>query len=717
MPFDGLRFPKIRPLLVILGLALVAVLPAVLVGTRSDACSPFPPMMLVAQEGAVLAAPVVPLSDALAEMGVIEPPEPLRSAPDKPAVRTADADRKEVHEVLIALDVPVAERERLVRAHGRFRAAVVRYLEAVRDWERRTAYWRPTGPPPPPPTAHLPPIPEALPTEFELYLRGAAAYHRERFDEARKAWKTLLELPAKDRRHRSVWAAYMLGRTALDEDPETAERWFLRARQLAAQGFTDVLDLAHDALGWLGRIELDRERPARALGLYARQAADGRDRGAILSLSRAADRLARAGPEQLAEAAADPFARRAFTAYLIAHPNALGRRAPDWPRLSREAGEEPFPEATLRAREAYGSGRFDDARRWLEAAPAEDPMALWLRGKLLVREGELDRAAETLRRAATGLPKETVGNWNQWATEWVERHPRAVAAEARAEAALVELSRGRFEEALDLFVRVGARGDAAYVAERVLTAEELQSWIDREAPIFGGDPRNPGPLPLESRLRWLLARRLVRLDRIDEALPYFVPIRRWGSRATVTALARRLRDALICGRGEAEGNECHGGDRADGYWQAALLTRYNGAALRGTELGPDWWFAYQGALDLGSVEAWFGPRREFRFLPATEEEIERLHRHGPEPPERWHYRHAAADLAWEAARLLPDGSERKATILATAGTWLKHRDPEAADRFYKALVHCCRNTELGRQADERRWFPPVESPIPSRRRP
>ena len=45
--------------------------------------------------------------------------------------------------------------------------------------------------------------------------------------------------------------------------------------------------------------------------------------------------------------------------------------------------------------------------------------------------------------------------------------------------------------------------------------------------------------------------------------------------------------------------------------------------------------------------------------------------------------------------------------LATAGTWLKARDPEAARPFYKALLDCCGDTKLGQEAQRVRWFPEV----------
>ncbi len=55
--------------------------------------------------------------------------------------------------------------------------------------------------------------------------------------------------------------------------------------------------------------------------------------------------------------------------------------------------------------------------------------------------------------------------------------------------------------------------------------------------------------------------------------------------------------------------------------------------------------------------------------------------------------------------MMPDQSDQTALVLCEAGTWLKNRDPKAADRFYKALARRCGQTSLGRLADSVRWFP------------
>ena len=69
-------------------------------------------------------------------------------------------------------------------------------------------------------------------------------------------------------------------------------------------------------------------------------------------------------------------------------------------------------------------------------------------------------------------------------------------------------------------------------------------------------------------------------------------------------------------------------------------------------------------------------------------------------------RPAAADQ-----RVKPDRSSNVLSLRSERSQrlWLQHRDPAAADRFYKALVRRCGRTALGRQADELRWFPKLEA--------
>ena len=131
--------------------------------------------------------------------------------------------------------------------------------------------------------------------------------------------------------------------------------------------------------------------------------------------------------------------------------------------------------------------------------------------------------------------------------------------------------------------------------------------------------------------------------------------------------------------------------------------------LLGTELGPDW-HIWDGGFEEGVTwEARAANREEAKANFASTNEIERASSRATDPDRRFHYRYQAAFLGWEAAKLLPNDSDETALVLWTAGTWLKARDPETADIFYKALVRRCRRTELGAAADLKRWFPEMDA--------
>jgi FOG: LysM repeat len=57
---------------------------------------------------------------------------------------------------------------------------------------------------------------------------------------------------------------------------------------------------------------------------------------------------------------------------------------------------------------------------------------------------------------------------------------------------------------------------------------------------------------------------------------------------------------------------------------------------------------------------------------------------------------------------MPNNTDETARMLCVAGSWLKNRDPETADLFYKSLVRRNRKTALGAEADRRHWFPEID---------
>lgn len=553
-------------------------------------------------------------------------------------------------------------------------------------------------------------VPQPLLPEFADYLEGAIAFHDGRPDAAARAWERLLRRPAGERRFRSTWAAFMLGKLRLRSDPDRAVKSFQLTRELASQGFVDSLGLAASSLGWEAWAERGRGRYDRALALYAQQMRTGDDT-AFSSLKLTSAAALRAGPEALAAVARDPEARAIVTAWLITHEDEPGQ---EWQEALRAADVRDAAGADRLAWAAYLAGDFAAAASWLDLAQEESPMAKWVRARLLLRDGRLEEARMLLASLSGDLGSLGIGLEEAMSIVYESGEVLAAPERALGEEAAVRVVQRDYTGALDRFLRAGYWMDTAYLAEQVLTLDELKAYVDANwpadlaaryrppagedawEPLLVGGYTTPPPERLAREVRYLLGRRLAREGRRRDAAGYLPPEHR--------PAFERMSAHLNAGRDRRR----PAAERARELFQAACLTRHQGMALTGTEVEPDWTLV-EGDYN---VEDWtFGSRdarRQNRVLKETPDEAARVKRHRVRPWKRFHYRYRAADLAWEAAGLLPSGDE-KAEMLATAGSWLGARDPQAAERFYKQLVRCCGSTDLGRKADELRWFPEADA--------
>jgi len=206
----------------------------------------------------------------------------------------------------------------------------------------------------------------------------------------------------------------------------------------------------------------------------------------------------------------------------------------------------------------------------------------------------------------------------------------------------------------------------------------------------GNDPRDG----LREKIRYLLARRLTRMLRGDEAREYYPA--QW--QPDFDELATSLRTAWDESRPPEQ--------RIDAFVEAAIKTRNEGMELLGTELAPDW-HCFDGNSE-GELTASIRTNEKFTLMPASPDELFRYAQHSADPEFRFHYRYQAAFLAWEAAKMMPDDSEDLARILCVSGSWLKVRDPQTADLFYKTLARRCPNTEIGAEANRIHWFPGLD---------
>lgn len=636
---------------------------AVVAATAAFACGPFfPATVLDKGDPGLLRPPVTAFRSILDSLA--PPPSEFKAVPS-PRIPYHNPDF-----AALTLSGELAD----LRAAGATEAVVARHLQ------RRQL--------PDDPKDYREPDPMTdLPREFSLYFTGAVALRKDNLNAARDAFAGVLALPAAERRYKTVWAAYMLGKVAFRSgDKNQAADWFARTREFARTGFVDSTGLAAASIGDEARIAFDRKDWFQACELYLRQYATG-DTTALNSLRfTAAGAVGDPNSDVFARFAKEPGPRAVLTARLLerygnpmagnldeSYPFAYDDEGTDTEKPLRrwlaalEKENTGSREAGLFALAAYQAGAFNDCARWLKLAPADQAGPNWLRAKLALRDGRIDEATALLASLVcqTAAPFDAPANVPQ----------------LQGELAQLRLARRDYADALRLLLHGHYWEDAAYVAERVLSIDELVHFIATE-PDLGEDA---------PRIKHLLARRLMRAGREIEADAY-LPKEYAAVLAEFTAHLKAggdlSRPAAVRGLSLA---------------RAAEILRKSGMELQGTELAPDFAInegSYQGYSSVLNTRSKAGG-----IAKPSDDEITRALAVQVTPNRRYHYRYQAADLAWQAALLLPDNSTELAELLTEAGGWLKARDPLAAERFYKALVNRCPDTDAGREAKRAHWFP------------
>jgi LysM repeat protein len=703
------------------------------------ACGPsFPNNLLDQGDEAVLVAPVTGFEAELARMRLATsrfqalPPE----GNNQRSSYAAQAAAAEANDLAAALKKAKASEE--VRESARKSQAAVRdrlskYLAEVEAWED-TRPWtfddngshrgEPEKPKPVLPAIE---ISAALPSEFQLYLKGFVDWSSGGKEAARASWEALLNLPPGERHWKSTWAAFMLGKAWADSDADAAIKYFKQVRTLARAGFVDSTGLAAASLGFEAKVYLKQENYRLALQLYLEQLATG-DGTAAVSLRLVCQAAIQSGSLNLASLANDPQARKVVTAFLISS-KAVQVDSPGktttlgfWLEAIEAADVKDVDSADQIALAAYQAGNMEQSQRWLDRA-RHSVISDWLQAKLLLRAGKVDQATALLSKVCYRFPVVEPENDLPESEHQFQDHVYVddndtwaesitAARHALGELGVLQLARHEYAQSLDALLRAGFWGDAAYVAERVLSLDELKNYVDQNWPAENSPPAPAKPASegvaqapasvtspslLRKEIRYLLARRLMRGIRGDEARAYYPE--EWLPRFD------QLCDFLRTGWDTSVATN----QRAESLFAAAMVVRTNGMELLGTEVQPDW-HIHEGSFEYGVT--WEERQTNTigaKFLKATQEELRRASQHQADPEQRFHYRYQAAFLAWEAAKYMPNNSDETARVLCTAGSWLKGRDSDTADIFYKALVRRNRLTAVGAEADRRRWFPDIDA--------
>ena len=519
----------------------------------------------------------------------------------------------------------------------------------------------------------------SLPPELKLYLAGAVAFNAGDHGLAAEYFQKVLALPADQRVLRSTWAAYSLGRALFamsseaDAGPDVlaqSAKAFEQARQLSIVGFSDPLELGVASLGEEARVARTAGDWNRAIELYATQNLQGSAVG-YTSLKLLVADLAALPEDQLAVLLEGKPVQQLVTASLISR---LGWSFGDQPpnelkliKLLQNSTRGSLDNADRLAAVNYQQGDYASAKAFLEHA-GDGGLAWWLRAKLAVRDGDKNAAAAAYAKAAQAFPQNE--SWGERRTPDWDFETLQPKCRVEGESAILALQRGDYLQAFDQLYRSKDIYwfDAATVAERVLTVDELKQYVDTQVPapppLTQQDRDNYVQLPVAAKLRNLLGRRLLREERYDEAPAYFENVE-LQHKATWYGQWRH----------DAE-SKWWPTKRAFAYYQAATLARFDGMELLGYEMSPDY-ATFGGNYSLENSELKVGSL-------VAEGEVKRQLASAALPDQRYHYRFVATALASRAADNLPHSSAAFAAVLCDAAGWNSSLEEESA--FYQRYV-------------------------------
>ncbi|RON55546.1 hypothetical protein [Pseudomonas frederiksbergensis] len=513
----------------------------------------------------------------------------------------------------------------------------------------------------------------SLPMDLRLYLAGAIAFNAGDHGLAAEYFQKVLALPADQRALRSTWAAYSLGRALFAMSDEAgaspgllaqSQKAFEQARQLSIDGFSDPLELGVASLGEEARVVLTAGDWNRAIKLYATQNIHGSAVG-YSSLKQLMGELGALPDDQLAELLKGKTVQQLVTASLVSRVGwSFGDQPPSEKKLIQllqNSTRGSLDNADRLAAMNYQQGDYASAKAFVEHA-GDGGLAWWVRAKLALREGDKTAAAAAYAKAAQAFPQDE--SWGgrrtaDWDFESVQPKCRV-----EGESAILALERGDYLQAFDQLYR--SKGvywlDAATVAERVLTVDELKHYVDTQVPappaLTQQERDNYVPLPVAASLRNLLGRRLLREERYDEAPGYFDNVE-LQNKAKAYAHFRHEADAAWWPT-----------TRAAALFGAATFARYSGMEILGYEMAPDY-ATFGGNYSLETPELKVGPL-------VAEGEVQRQQASAAKPDERYHYRFVATALASRAADNLPRTSQAFAAVLCTASSWNSSLEEQSA---------------------------------------
>lgn len=580
------------------------------------------------------------------------------------------------------------------------------------------------------PKKERPAIPDGLPAGFAAYETGAALWHEKDFTGAAGTWARLLTLPAGERSPVEAATHLMLAKHFLTLKDEAATKRHIEAlRACVRAGAPDPVGYA--AYSYQLERHLARDNWEVLENLLVQAGAEMDSEFIEFHLRRHCTALLAEAPKEETGALVEKFrnsmrdhprVRRLIGAYLVS-VGGLGSASnlhrasmANWIRLL-DGIPGPLEEYSKIAASSYSFGEYKMAEKFVSRAPVEDPLAALVASRLSLRQGSPDSAAKSLSTAVpenrilfspregryTGRPYKhprfspgfaEEADSGEFTSDYGEQYYLAATHLSRAagELGVLRLLQGNHAAALDLFLRAGLDRDAAVVAERFLKTEELIAIADKPRTVIPYKGGEEIEAPWHRYLRSILARRLMREGRPDEAAGYFDDEER--------KTFDRYRELSRTGYDSSAAPEA----RANAFLEASELIADHGTVLFKSVTGPlqanrkffdpdmsaDSGIYREESTEAGRIRARIG-EGTVHPLPEIRDRIMRFR---------------AGELALYAASLLPNNNDTSAYMLWRAGE--RHAvagDERSADVFYKLICLRHPETTIGKAALKKRWFP------------
>ncbi|MBL8676747.1 MAG: hypothetical protein JNJ47_04915, partial [Alphaproteobacteria bacterium] len=337
----------------------------------------------------------------------------------------------------------------------------------------------------------------------------------------------------------------MIGKAYLSmRDQKRAIPYFVDTRKNSQEGYVDSLGLSDESFGWQALAEYEQKDYVSSIQHYL-NAMD------VNSLNWLCNKVSQTTDGTIEKIVRDKTARNVLLGWAVSRPfwNAMewgeDETYKDFFSRLLSAIEEIKEKGSVDYADRvawlyYIKGDMTSANRWLVFSKSLTPLARFVDFKLSLRDGKIDEAIQKLSKVMASFEKSP--DKDMFFQEDVNRL-------LNSDMAVLKLSRKEYLQSFELLLRGKFWEDIAYVAEKVLTAQELEKFLEQnksssdlsnrvkwyqgyylyvrdrvkrhpdEAEFYADSLKDEGPT-LYDALSYLLARRYAREGNLDKAILY-----------------------------------------------------------------------------------------------------------------------------------------------------------------------------------------------------